>query len=189
MKLYNRVIIGVLLAAIIGIGFSIPNLLKSFNSFEIFIENQNLNITNWKIISFSLGLFIVKLPWALCLSAVLTGMYSLLKGLLMTYEKINQDKRNMSAIYAISGNIAIALNEYGMSIVQEREYEDGTLECIEISKIDLDNKKETLRWNQIMKYFEGMQNNKVEIETTENQSQTKLLRGILEKVIEKIPTK
>lgn len=189
MNLYSAVIIGILLAGIVGIGFSIPNLLKTFDSFDVFISKQGVKITNWQIINYALGLLIIKLPWALCLSAVLTGMYSLLKGLLSTYEKINQDKRNMSAIYAISGNVAQLLNEYGLSLVEEVE-DDETGELvnsISVSKKDLINKKESIRWNQIMRYFEGMQQNKLDIETPEDPTKIKLLSGILDKLMERIP--
>lgn len=164
MSLYTYVIVGILIATILAIGFSIPNLLKAFESYDTFIITGGTKITNWQIINYALGLLIVKLPWALCLSAVLTGMYSLLKGLLITYEKINQDKRNMSAIYAISGNVAQALNEYGISLGEEIEDEEtGQITyTINVSKKDLNNKKETIRWNQIMRYFEGMQKHKDE---------------------------
>lgn len=189
MSLYNYVILGILIAGIVGIGFSIPNLLESFKSFDKFILKQDDKITNWQIINYALGLLIVKLPWALCLSAIFTGMYSLLKGLLTTYEKINQDKRNMSAIYAISGNVAQSLNEYGISIIEEYE-DDETGEIkgtINISKKELINKRENVRWNQIMRYFENMQQNKLEIETPEDPTKIKLVNGILNKLIERLP--
>lgn len=189
MNLYSLVIIGILVAGIVGIGFSVPNLLETFNSFDVFIKSQGVKVTSWKIINYAIGLLIIKLPWALCLSAVLTGMYSLLKGLLSTYEKINQDKRNMSAIYAISGNVAQLLNEYGISLVEEIEDEESgqIITTINVSKKDLINKKESIRWNQIMRYFEGMQQNKLEIEYPEDPTKIKLMSGILDKVIERIP--
>lgn len=189
MNLYTIVIIGILIAGIVGIGFSIPDLLESFSSFDKFILKQGDKITNWQILNYALGLLIVKLPWALCLSAVLTGMYSLLKGLLTTYEKINQDKRNMSAIYAISGNVAQSLNEYGFSLIEEIE-DDVTGEAktiINISKKELNNKRENVRWNQIMRYFENMQQHKLEIETPEDPTKTKLVTNILNKLIERLP--
>lgn len=189
MSLYNYVILGILVAGIVGIGFSIPNLLESFSSFDKFILKQADKITNWQIINYALGLLIVKLPWALCLSAIFTGMYSLLKGLLTTYEKINQDKRNMSAIYAISGSVAQSLNEYGISLIEE--YEDNetgeTKTIINISKKELINKRENVRWNQIMRYFESMQQNKLEIETPEDPTKIKLVTGILNKLIDRLP--
>ena len=189
MSLYTYVIVGILIATIAAIGFSIPNLLKAFESYDTFIKTGGTIITNWQIINYALGLLIVKLPWALCLSAVLTGMYSLLKGLLITYEKINQDKRNMSAIYAISGNVAQALNEYGISLVEEIENEEtGQITyTINVSVKDLNNKKETIRWNQIMRYFEGMQQHKVEPSNSEDDSKLKLVSGLLNKMIDKIP--
>ena len=137
MNLYSLVIKGILLTAIIAIGYSIPNLLTIFDSYDTFIKSQGTEITNWQIINYAFGLLIVKLPWALCLSAVLTGIYRLLKGLLLTYEKINQDKRNMSAIYAISGNVAQALNEYGIDLAEdeiENENSDELLKTIKVSK-------------------------------------------------------
>ncbi|RKS03197.1 hypothetical protein [Flavobacterium sp. 102] len=190
MNLYSLVIIGILIAAIAAIGFSIPNLLNIFDSYDAFIKSQGTKITNWQIINYAFGLLIVKLPWALCLSAVLTGMYSLLKGLLSTYEKINQDKRNMSAIYAISGNVAQALNEYGINLAQDEIEDEETGEVftsIRVSRKELIQKKESIRWNQIMKYFEGMQQNKVEIENDEDPTKVKLMSGILNKLIDKIP--
>lgn len=189
MSLYTYVIVGILIATILAIGFSIPNLLKAFESYDTFIITGGTKITNWQIINYALGLLIVKLPWALCLSAVLTGMYSLLKGLLITYEKINQDKRNMSAIYAISGNVAQALNEYGISLVEEIEDEEtGQITyTINVSIKDLNNKKETIRWNQIMRYFEGMQKHKDEPSNSEDDSKLKLVSGLLNKMIDKIP--
>lgn len=189
MSLYTYVIVGILIATILAIGFSIPNLLKAFESYDTFIITGGTKITNWQIINYALGLLIVKLPWALCLSAVLTGMYSLLKGLLITYEKINQDKRNMSAIYAISGNVAQALNEYGISLGEEIEDEEtGQITyTINVSKKDLNNKKETIRWNQIMRYFEGMQKHKDEPSNSGDDSKLKLVSGLLNKMIDKIP--
>lgn len=190
MNLYTYVIIGILIAAIGAIWNSIPDLLKAFESYDTFIKAGGTKITNWQIINYALGLLIVKLPWALCLSAVLTGMYSLLKGLLLTYEKINQDKRNMSAIYAISGNVAQALNEYGISLVDE-EIEDEetgqTYTSIRVTAKELRQKKENIRWNQIMKYFEGMQQHKIEPTTSEDDSKLKLVSGILNKMIDKMP--
>jgi hypothetical protein len=190
MSLYSWVIIGILFVAIIAIGFSIPNLLTIFDSYDIFIKSQGTNITNWQILNYAFGLLIVKLPWALCLSAVLTGMYRLLKGLLSTYEKINQDKRNMSAIYAISGNVAQALNEYGINLAEDDLEDEETGEVytnIRVSKKELTQKKENIRWNQIMKYFEGMQQHKIEIEQDEDPSKVKLISGILDKILDKIP--
>lgn len=190
MTLYSCVILGILILAIGAIWFSIPNLLKIFDSYDTFIKIQGTKITNLQIINYAFGLLIVKLPWALCLSAVLTGMYSLLKGLILTYEKINQDKRNMSAIYAISGNVAQALNEYGLTLADEdiEDEETGqTFTSIRVSKKELEQKKENIRWNQIMKYFEGMQQNKVELIDSEDESKLKLVTGLLNKMIEKIP--
>lgn len=190
MNLYSWVIIGILVAAIVAIGLSIPNLLNIFDSYDVFIKSQGNKITNWQILNYAFGLLIVKLPWALCISAVLTGMYRLLKGLLSTYEKINQDKRNMSAIYAISGNVAQALNEYGINLAEDGIEDEETGEVftnIRVSKKELTQKKESIRWNQIMKYFEGMQQNKVDIEDDEDPTKVKLISGILDKVIERIP--
>lgn len=191
MRLYTYVIIGILLAAIGIILFSIPNLLKIFDSYDTFIKAQGIKISNLQIINYALGLLIVKLPWALCLSAILTGMYSLLKGLLTTYEKINQDKRNMSAIYAISGNVALALNEYGVYLADDIEdVETGETHInIRVSTKELKQKKENIRWNQIMKYFEKMQNNKVEIIEDEDPTKLKIVTGILNKFIDKMPKK
>lgn len=189
MHLYSYAIIGILVAAIGAIWISIPNLLKIFDSYDIFIKTQGVKITNLQIINYALGLLIVKLPWALCLSAILTGMYSLLKGLLTTYEKINQDKRNMSAIYAISGNVAVALNEYGVYLADDIEDpETGESHInIKVSTKELKQKKENIRWNQIMKYFEKMQNNKVEIIEDEDPTKLKLVTNILNKFIDKMP--
>lgn len=190
MNLYSLVIICIIIIAIGTIWLSIPDLLNIFNSYDIFIKSQGTKITNWQIINYAFGLLIVKLPWALCLSAVFTGMYSLLKGLLLTYEKINQDKRNMSAIYAISGNVAQALNEYGINLAEDEIEDEETGELytsIRVSRKELTQKKESIRWNQIMKYFERMQQHNPEPEQDEDPTKLKLLSGILDKVIDRIP--
>lgn len=116
--------------------------------------------------------------------------YSLLKGLLITYEKINQDKRNMSAIYAISGNVAQALNEYGISLADEdiEDEETGqTFISIRVTKKELEQKKENIKWNQILKYFESIQQSKIEPSNSEDDSKLKLVSGLLNKMIDKIP--
>jgi hypothetical protein len=189
MSIYSYTILGILVAAIVAIGLSIPDLLKAFNSYDIFIKTGGTNITNWQIINYAFGLLIVKLPWALFVSAVLTGMYSLLKGLLFTYEKINQDKRNMSAIYSISGNVAQSLNEYGILIVEDTEdSETGEVTLtIKVSKKELAQKKENLRWNQIMRYFEGMQQKQIEPTEETDNSKLELVTNLLNKVIDKLP--
>lgn len=190
MNLYSYAIIGILIAAILAIWLSIPDLLKIFNSYDAFVKTQGTKISNLQLINYALGLLIVKLPWALCLSAILTGMYALLKGLLTTYEKINQDKRNMSAIYAISGNVANALNEYGIQLAENEisEEEDGKTEIIiKVSSKELAQRKETIRWNQIMRYFEKMQQNKEEVIEQDDPSKLKIVTGLLNKMIDKMP--
>jgi hypothetical protein len=190
MTLYFLVIFGLLTAAVIAISWSIPDLLEIYKSYDVFIKLQGVKITNWQIINYAFGILIIKLPWALCLSAVFTGMYSLLKGLLITYEKINQDKRNMSAIYAISGNVAQALNEYGIAVAEhdlEDEDTGGTFTAIRISSKSLEQKRENLRWNQIMNYFERMQQHKIESIPSEDPSKLKLVSDLLNKMIDKLP--
>lgn len=198
MKLYSYVIYGLLIASVLAISFSIPKLLNTFDSYDTFIKSQGLFVSTWHIINYALGILIVKLPWALCLSAVFTGMYKLLKGLLVTYEKINQDKRNMSAIYAISGNVAQSLNEYGMAVAEEEVEDEETEEkftSIRVEKKGLEQKRESLRWNQIMNYFERMQQTKEEVNAPEDESSN--LKSVTEsldkmtdlvaKVVEKFP--
>lgn len=200
MKLYSYVIYGLLIAAVLSISCSIPKLLNTFDSYDTFIKSQGLFVSTWHIINYALGILIVKLPWALCLSAVLTGMYKLLKGLLVTYEKINQDKRNMSAIYAISGNVAQSLNEYGMAVAEEEVEDEETVEkftSIRVEKKGLEQKRESLRWNQIMNYFERMQQTKEEVTAPEDDT-SKLnfasdlfgkTTDLLNKVVDKLPNK
>lgn len=190
MKLYKNVIIGVLIAAILAISFSVPNLLKVFESYNNFVIKGGTNISNWQFINFAFGILIVKLPWAICISAVLTGMYSLLKGLLITYEKINQDKRNMSAIYAISGNVAQTLNEYGITLAEDFEDEETGANRIvlNVEPKELAKKRENFRWNQIMQYFEKMESLKEEtINNTDDISKYKIVSNILDKLINRLP--
>lgn len=81
-----------------------------------------------------------------------------------------------------------ALNEYGISLVEdaiEDEDKGEVFTNIKVSKKELTQKKETIRWNQIMKYFEGMQQHKVEIEEDEDPTKVRLLSGILNKLIER----
>ncbi|MEZ7506649.1 hypothetical protein [Flavobacterium sp. Arc2] len=190
MKLYFWVILFLVSGAVVTIALSVPDLLQCFKSYDTFITSLGATATSWQILNFAFGLLIVKLPWALCLSAVFTGMYSLLKGLLNTYEKINQDKRNMSAIYAVSGNIAEALNEYGLSIAEADVEDEETGELYTIIRAPykkIKQKRESLKWNQIINYFERMQHHKNDVEVPEDPSKLKLVTGLLNKVIEKIP--
>lgn len=191
MWLYSLAIVLIIISAAIAIYYSIPELLLCVKSYNSFVTDLGVNAQPWQIINYALGILIVKLPWALCLSALFTGVYSLLKGLLNTYEKINQDKRNMSAIYSVSGNVAQALNEYGLAIADEVEDpEDGRITyTITRSKDELERKRESLKWNQIINYFERMQSHKVEEPKEDDDiSKLKLVTDILNKVIDKVPT-
>lgn len=191
MWLYSLAIVLIIISAAIAIYYSIPELLLCVKSYNSFVTNLGTKAQPWQIINYALGILIVKLPWALCLSALFTGVYSLLKGLLNTYEKINQDKRNMSAIYSVSGNVAQALNEYGLAIADEvDDPEDGRITyTITRSKAELERKRESLKWNQIINYFERMQSHKVEEPKDEDEnSKLKIVTDILNKVIDKVPT-
>jgi hypothetical protein len=198
MSIYFWVLFVLVLGVALAIRYSIPDLLKSFESYDVFIKLLGVKTTPWQILNGAFGLFIVKLPWALCLSAVFTGIYKLLRGLLVTYEKINQDKRHMSAIYAISGNVAQALNEYGIAVAEEEVEDLETGEkftSIRVSSKGLEQKRESLRWNQIMNYFERMQQNKEDVALPEDESSnfksvtTSLdkMTDLLAKVVEKFP--
>jgi hypothetical protein len=189
MRLYHYVIITLLLIVLLAVGLSIPDLLSCFESYDTFITKLGAKASTWQMINLALGFLIVKLPWAFVISAIFTGFYRLIKSLLITYEKINQDKRNMSAIYAVSGNIAQSLNEYGLGIVEANTIEeDGTVETIvvRISNKDLHQKKESLKWNQIMNYFERMQQYK-EDPVKDKDNNSKSLIKLASKAIDKIP--
>jgi len=186
MKLYSHVIIGVLLILIIAVYFSIPPLLESFGNFDNFTNGLNNNVNNtWTTINYALGLLIVKLPWAICLSVMLTGAYKLLKGILITYEKINQDKRNMSAIYVITGSVAESLNEYGMGLVEVFNKELGLDEpvTIKVTKRDLFRKRQNIRWDQIMNYFEKMNEPKTIVQQ-EEKNEKDIYKNMTEKLLE-----
>ncbi|MFH7014892.1 hypothetical protein [Flavobacterium sp. FlaQc-47] len=191
MNIYFWVLFFLVAGAAFTVAYSVPDLLKCFTSYDTFITNLGAKATSWQIINFAFGLLIVKLPWALCLSAVFTGMYALIKGVLITYEKINQDKRNISAIYAVSGNIAEALNEYGLSIASYEEDDDTGRMVTVLSAPNkaIKQKRESLKWNQIMNYFEGMQHHKNEEVVQDDPSKLKMVSDLLNKVIDKIPAK
>lgn len=193
MRLYFWVILFLVIGVATAIALSIPDLLACFTSYNKFISSLGAKATSWQILNFAFGILIVKLPWAFCLTAVFTGMYNLLKGILSTYEKINQDKRNISAIYAVSGNIAQALNEYGFSIAEHGKEDDESGEMVTVLRAttnQIRQKRESLKWNQIMNYFEGMQHHKEElIVNPEDSSKLKMVTDLLNKVIDKIPAK
>lgn len=192
MRLYHYVILLLVIGVGTTIALSVPDLLASFTSYNTFITKLGAKATSWQILNFAFGILIVKLPWALCLTAVFTGMYTLLKGLLTTYEKINQDKRNMSAIYAVSANIAESLNEYGLSIATHDHEDDENGELYIVLRApnkQVLQKRESLKWNQIMNYFEGMQQQKAEVIITEEESSSlKFASEIANKLLEKIPS-
>ncbi|MFV5696679.1 hypothetical protein ACM55G_14715 [Flavobacterium sp. LB3P122] len=190
MILYSRITVIMVSFIMLTIALSVPDLLASFKSYNTFITSLGAKATSWQILNFAFGILIVKLPWALCLSAVFTGFYALIKGLLTTYEKINQDKRNISAIYAVSGNIAESLNAYGFAIADHDNEDDETGEVfteIRILNKELNQKKESLKWNQIMNYFERMQHHKEEIVVKEDESKLKLVTDLLKTAMERIP--
>ncbi len=192
MWLYAVVIVLVVCAVGFTVAYSIPELLTSFESYNEYVKNLNVKAGSMPIINYAFGILIVKLPWALCLSAVFTGAYSLIKGLLVTYEKINQDKRNMSAIYSVSGNVAQALNEYGLVIAQEQENPEteDVHYVINRSKPDIERKRESLKWNQIINYFERMQSHVNEDPKNEDEtSQVNYLKGVVKSLIDKGITK
>lgn len=192
MQLYFWVILFLTLGSVATIALSVPSLLKCFDSYDTFITSLGVIADPWQILNYAFGILIVKLPWALCLSAVFTGMYSLLKSLLITYEKINQDKRNMSAIYAVSGNIAEALNDYGLSIAIHDVEDDETGEFYTILRApnkQVNQKRESLKWNQIMNYFERMQHHKNDDVVSEDPSKLKLVSDVLNKLIDRLPQK
>jgi hypothetical protein len=193
MILYTLVILVLIVIFGIAVACSIPDLFASFESYNKFITTLGARATTWQILNLAFGLLIVKLPWALVLSAVFTGMYRLLKGILSTYEKINQDKRNMSAIYAVSGNIAQSLNEYGLAISNDLEWESAPEEdsddiIIKISRENLDKKRESLKWNQIMNYFERMQQYKEDpVKKEDDNSKFEPWVNLSNKLIDRIP--
>ncbi len=80
MYIYFWVLFCLVAGSAFTVAFSVPDLLKCFESYDTFITTLGAKATSWQIINFAFGLLIVKLPWALCLSAVFTGMYSLIKG-------------------------------------------------------------------------------------------------------------
>ncbi|WKL48116.1 hypothetical protein Q1W71_24590 [Flavobacterium pectinovorum] len=191
MKLYFWVIFFLTLCAVITVALSVPTLLKCFETYNSYLTLLGCNASSWQILNSAVGILIVKLPWALCLSAVFTGMYRLLKSLLITYEKINQDKRNMSAIYAVSGNIASALNDYGMAIAEHEMEDDENGEMVTVLRAknkEVNQKRESLKWNQIMNYFEGMQHHKVDVPEAEDPDKLKPITDLLGKLIDKVPT-
>ncbi|HEY1196751.1 hypothetical protein, partial [Flavobacterium sp.] len=191
MNLYYWIIFFLTIGAVTTVACSVPTLLDSFKTYSSYLTLLGCNANSWQILNSAIGILIVKLPWALCLSAVFTGIYRLLKSLLVTYEKINQDKRNMSAIYAVSGNIASALNDYGMAIAEHEIEDDETGEMITVLRAknkEVNQKKESLKWNQIMNYFEGMQHQKVDISEPEDPDKLKPITDLLNKLIDKIPT-
>lgn len=190
MSLYYWVIIILSVGAVVTVGLCVPELLTCFESYNKYLMLLGCNASSWQLLNSAFGILIVKLPWALCLSAVFTGIYRLLRNLLITFEKVNQDKRNMSAIYAVSGNIASSLNEYGLSILDEEfDVENETyVAVLKTSKKELHQKRESLKWNQIMNYFEGMQNQKFEDPEPEDVDRFKELAELLKVAIDKIPT-
>lgn len=190
MTIYYWVILFLSFGSILTVALSVPELLKCFDSYDTYVNGLLGSKAPWQILNYAFGILIVKLPWALCLSAVFTGIYKLLKGLLTTYEKINQDKRNISAIYAVSGNIAENLNEYGLSIAIHDNEDDDTGEMYTVLRApnkEIKQKRESLKWNQIMNYFERMQHHKEDVIEKEDESKLKLVTDLLKTVIEKLP--
>lgn len=181
MGIYAFTMIALVTTSSLLVIFSVPPLLNAFKNYDKFLAIKGHD-TTWHILNYALGLFIVKLPWAICITIVITGFYSLLKALLITYEKINQEKRNMSAIYAISGNVASSLNEKGLILINDDFWKD-----LNLTKEQIDQARENTKWNRISEYFSKMQDNKKEVPQENDQPKLQDIRDLLNKVIERIP--
>lgn len=89
------------------------------------------------------------MPFALVLGGFIGGFYKLMKSIIFTYEKINRDKRNTSAIMAITNQLSEKINKEAMAIISG-------------DKIDFDNEesiktaREAIKWTEISNYFARM---------------------------------
>jgi hypothetical protein len=119
------------------------------------------------------GLFILKLPLALVLVTFIAGFYQLLKSMLTTYEKINKDKRNASAIYAIMNT----LNAESIAIVRGEEIDWTSQESI-------DRIREKIKWDKVSEYFSGLQKAPETLTDKDNNQNTITTPVLLDKIIE-----
>lgn len=160
MRLYACSIFGLIFVfACVG-WFASSFLIQTLGEFSTYFSANNPEKVT-QIIAYSFSLLIIKLPWALFFIAVIAGIYKLLRSIIVIYEKINQDKRNMSAIYAISLSVANNLNEKGLALISD----DGKMP----SKEEIEAVRESTRWKQIADYFTRMNNNVSLFENDKNQ--------------------
>jgi hypothetical protein len=118
------------------------------------------------------SIFILKLPLSFVLIAFIAGFYQLLKSILITYEKINKDKRNASAIYAIMNT----LNAESVSIISGEEIDLKNTE--EIGRV-----KEKIKWDKVSEYFTSLQKEQEPL-PEKNDNQNMISIPIIEKMID-----
>ena len=177
MKIYFLSALGIILIAGLVLGFGLYNFCEAFS-----IYSSNLAITDKdgiKTIN-SVGsmfanagsLFILKLPLSLVLITFIAGFYKLLKSMLITYEKINKDKRNASAVYAIMNT----LNEESVAIVRGEEIDWTSQESI-------DRIRENIKWDKVSEYFSSLQKEQDASTEKDNNQNTITMSVFMDKVI------
>lgn len=132
-----------LLALILGI-FSLCNISEALGLFseQLNLINASLMQNGWNWLYAALSIVVVKIPNALLFVGILFVLYKIFNVLFNVYEKINMDKRKISAIEALITH----MNEQSVAIILGREIDFK-------NKEDIENAKADLKWQILSEYF------------------------------------
>lgn len=124
--------------------FSLYNISETLGLFsdQLNFINASLVPNGWNWVYAALSIVVVKIPNALLFVGILFVLYKIFNALFNVYEKINGEKRKISAIEALITH----MNEQSVSIVLEREIDFENKENIENAKADL-------KWQILSEYF------------------------------------
>lgn len=168
MRFYGRCMFGAIIMAVILCWFSLHNISETLSLFseQLNIINTALVPNGWNWIYAALSIVAIKIPNALLFVGILFVLYKIFSVLFGVYEKINADKRKISAIEALITH----MNEQSVAIILEREIDFK-------NKEDIENAKADLKWQILSEYFSNSS-----IDSSDSDSAVKRENKILREV-------
>lgn len=144
MRFYGWSMLGIIVLAVILGSFSLCNISETLSLFseQLNLINASLVPNGWNWVYAALSIVVVKIPNALLFVGTLFVLYKIFNALFNVYEKINGDKRKISAIEALITH----MNEQSVAIILGREIDFE-------NKDDIENAKADLKWQILSEYF------------------------------------
>ncbi len=168
MRFYGRCMFGAIVLAVILGCFSLCNISETLSLFseQLNLINASLVPNGWNWVYAALSIVVVKIPNALLFVGILFVLYKIFNALFNVYEKINGEKRKISAIEALITH----MNEQSVSIVLGREIDFE-------NKEDIENAKSDLKWQILSEYFSKAPDHSVDLDTAIKR-ENKVLREV-----------